>query len=311
MTPAGTLAGQGPIAPPKGASPLWEAALAATPPDLAHSVGGTGVSPPARAFPLGRPDPATFAPVPGMGGASSPQLPAPAISPTRALLYSTMLPGLGQRRLERNRAFVFMAVELIGWGVLWERHRTGHDFRARYRDLAWFVARRGTSELRMDGDFEYYEALGKYRSSGAFDSDPYMGGIQPETDTTTFNGDLWALANDIFLVPGEQGIPGPGSPEYAQAMEYYVNRSIGPDFYWDWNGDDVNREEYDGLIRRSDAALRQVTTVVGVILANHLVAAFDAFLTARLRAAGADTEVRMFAAPEAHGRWWLGGVVFP
>ena len=301
LTFAGYLSGQSPLASRKAPSAVWEAALASKLPDSTPREGGLSGS---STFPWSGGDPAVFA------RATAPQLPA-AISPTRALLYSGLLPGWGQRQLEKSRWLGFVAVELIGWGLLWERQRTGHDFRLRYRDLAWFVARRGTPGERMDGDFEYYEALGKYRASGAFDADPYMGGVQPETDTTTYNGALWSLANEIYLVPGEAGIPGPGSSEYEQAMEYYANRSIGPDFHWNWNGDDVNRTEYDRLIRKSDAALRQVTTVVGVILANHLAAAFDAFITARLRGADSTAELRLFAAPETRGRWWLGGQLLP
>ncbi len=286
LTVAAGLSGQGPLASPNAPSAVWEAVLGSKLPD---------------SMPGER----------GLAQAAAVQLPPASISPTRALLYSGVLPGWGQRRLEKRRWLGFVAVELIGWGLLWERQRTGHDFRMRYHDLAWFVARRGTPGERVDGDFEYYEALGKYRASGAFDADPYMGGVQPETDTTTYNGALWSLANEIFLVPGERGVPGPGSSEYEQAMEYYASRSIGPDFYWNWNGDDVNRAEYDRLIQRSDAALRQVTTVVGVILANHLVAAFDAFITARLRRANSTAELRLFAAPATRGRWWLGGHLFP
>ena len=247
----------------------------------------------------------------GSNAAGTIQPASAAISPARALLYSGVLPGWGQRRLNKVRWLGFMAVELVGWGFLWERRRTGHDFRTRYRDLAWFVARRGTLGERKDGDFEYYESLGKYRASGAFDADPYMGGVQPETDTTTYNGALWSLANEIYLVPGDQGVPGPGSSEYEQAMEYYIDRSVTPEYQWDWNGDDVNRAEYDSLIRRSDAALRRATTIVGVILANHLAAAFDAFITARLRAANSTAEVRLIAVPERYGRWWVGGQLIP
>ncbi len=243
--------------------------------------------------------------------APAPQFAPPPISPTRAFLYSGVLPGWGQQRLSKRRWLGFLAVELAGWAFLWERRRTGHDFRTRYRDLAWFVARRGTLGDRMDGDFEYYEALGKYRASGAFDKDPYLGGIQPETDTTTYNGALWSLARDIYLVSGSGGTPGPGSSEYDHAKEYYASRSIASEFQWDWNGDEESRAEYVGLIGRSDAALRQVTTLVGVILANHLAAAFDAFVTARLRVVDATAELRLVAVPEARGRWWLGGRLLP
>lgn len=307
------VASQSPMEVRRLPSPVWEAALTGSFPDWLPG-GERSVASPAVRWARG-----------GLGGAVGPGANPPfgqdailtgqaapeTISPTRALLYSGVLPGWGQRRLDRGRWWGFLAVEVVGWGLLFDRQRTGRDFRTRYRDLAWFVARRGTLGERMDGDFEYYEALGKYRASGAFDADPYMGGVQPETDTTTFNGAIWSLANEIFLVPGEQGPLGPGSPEYEHAMEYYASRSIGPEFQWDWDGDEVSRAEYDRLIRRSDATLRQVTTVVGVILANHLAAAFDAFITARLRTVDSTAEFRLVAVPEGHGRWWVGGQLFP
>ncbi len=309
--PAG-LSGQSPFEAPKSPSPVWEAVLANTLPAWPPGEGRTSAWP--AVFPEGDGLQGAIGPggraLSGRGFAA--MQPAPEmISPTRALLYSGVLPGLGQQRLDKIRWLGFMAVELAGWAFLWERRRTGHDFRTRYRDLAWFVARRGTLGERMDGDFEYYEALGKYRASGAFDADPYVGGVQPETDTTTFNGALWSLAREIYLVPGEEGTPGPGSSEYEQAMVYYADRSIGSEFQWDWNSDETSRAEYDRLIRRSDAALRQVTTIVGVILANHLAAAFDAFITARLRAVDSAAEVRLVAFPEARGRWRVGAQLRP
>lgn len=306
------LAGQSPIEV-QPSSQVWDAALAGSlpdwPPGGAPSA-ATAVLPWAASRVRAAAGPGASR-LRGEDAVLTGQVVPETISATRALLYSGVLPGWGQRRLDRGRWWGFLAVEIVGWGLLFDRQRTGHDFRTRYRDLAWFVARRGTLGERMDGDFEYYEALGKYRASGAFDADPYMGGVQPETDTTTFNGAIWSLANEIFLVPGEQGPLGPGSPEYEHAMEYYGSRSIGPEFQWDWNGDEVSRAEYDRLIQRSDAALRQVTTVVGVILANHLAAAFDAFITARLRTVDSTAEFRLVAVPEGHGRWWVGGQLLP
>ena len=308
------LSGQGPLEARNSTSGVWEKVLANTPSDWPPDGSRSGATP--AALPAGSGLHGAFgpaaSPLHGRGALLTGQQLAPAtISPTRALLYSGALPGWGQQRLNKIRWLGFMAVELAGWAFLWERRRTGHEFRTRYRDLAWFVARRGTLGERMDGDFEYYEALGQYQASGAFDEDPYVGGVQPETDTTTFNGALWSLAREIFLVPGEQGTPGPGSSEYDQAMEYYASRSIGPEFQWDWNGDEVSRAEYDRLIRRSDAALRRVTTLVGVILANHLAAAFDAFITARLHTVDSAARFRLVVVPEARGRWWVGGQLLP
>ena len=311
-SPTGLLS-QSPIEVKESPSTIWEVALRSTLPDWPPGGGRRATTPAvpwAGSGLRGAVGPGPYPPH-GRGAILTGQIAPETISPTRALLYSGVLPGWGQRRLDKARWWGFLAVEVVGWGFLFERQRTGHDFRTRYRDLAWFVARRGTLGERMDGDFEYYEALGEYRASGAFDADPYMGGVQPETDITTFNGAIWSLANEIFLAPGPEGTPGPGSSEYDQAMEYYAGRSIGPGFQWDWNDDEVSRAEYDRLIRRSDAALRRVTTVVGVILANHLAAAFDAFITARLRAVDSTVEFRLVAFPEARGRWWMGGQLIP
>ena len=204
-----------------------------------------------------------------------------------------------------------MALELASWGYLWDRRRNGSELRSRYRDLAWFVARRGTPGERVDGGFEYYESLTQFNSSGAFDFDLFRGGIQPETDPETFNGSIWALAAEIFLVMEDDKVPGPGSTQYQQAIEYYRERTVKPDFRWDWGEDVENRTEYTNLIRQSDEALRRSTTMVGVILANHFLAAFDAFITARLRAAAADTSLDLYAFSDGFGQWWLAGRISP
>lgn len=236
---------------------------------------------------------------------------ARAVSPAEAFLASGVLPGWGQRRLGQRRWLAFVALELASWGYLWDRRRTGSEVRGRYRDLAWFVARRGTPGERMDAGFEYYESLTKFNSSGAFDSDLFRGGIQPETDPETFNGSIWGLAAEIFLVMDDDRIPGPGSSEYQQAIEYYRERTVTPDFRWDWGEDVENRMEYTSLIQQSDEALRRSTTLVGVILANHLLAAFDAFITARLRSAAADASLDLYAFSDGVGQWWLAGQVSP
>jgi hypothetical protein len=141
-----------------------------------------------------------------------------------------------------------------------------------------------SSGHRVDGDFEYYEAMTKHRSSGAYDLDPSVTGVQPETDPETFNGSIWALANEIFFP--EDGSPpmGETSDLYIRALNYYLSRAYAPHFAWNWGENDLHQLEFRDLIRSSDENLRRSTTMIGVILANHLLSSVDAFISARLRA---------------------------
>ena len=73
----------------------------------------------------------------------------------------------------------------------------------------------------------------------------------------------------------------PSDPAYEAAVAYYRERAWGPGFLWDWTGTGSAMTEYAGLIEASDERARQATHVLGGIIANHLVAAVDAFLSAR------------------------------
>jgi hypothetical protein len=164
--------------------------------------------------------------------------------------------------------------------------REGHDLQDRYRDLAWLVARRISTGPRTEAGWDYYEALTKFQSSGAYDSDPLTPGVQPEENPSTFNGSLWALARDIYL-PGEPGTPiDEGSVPYQRAYTYYLSRAYSPEFAWDWGTNSLLQEEYASIIREADEALRSSTGMIGVILGNHLLSAVDALVSGRLGIAG-------------------------
>lgn len=126
-------------------------------------------------------------------------------SPGRAALFSAILPGSGQWTQGKNRWAAYAATELWAWVVFFDRRGEGKAIQRRYRDLAWDVARRVSSGPRTEGSWEYYEALTKYRSSGAYDSDPTLEGIQPEENPETFNGSVWGLAQDIFFPESQEG----------------------------------------------------------------------------------------------------------
>jgi len=203
--------------------------------------------------------------------------------PGKAFLFSAVIPGTGQWLLGQDRWPAYLAVELWAWIEFLDWRREGHSLQTQYKDLAWLVARRISTGPRTDAGWEYYEALTHFQSSGAYDSDPLRSGVQPEADPTTFNGSIWALAQEIYLP--ENPVP-EGSEPYDRAFDYYLSRAYAPGLAWDWSNNTLHQEEYTGLIKEADEALRSSTGMIGVILANHLLSAVDALVSGRLGVAG-------------------------
>lgn len=211
-----------------------------------------------------------------VGGIEAPR--GPFGNPLGSAALSALVPGAGQLlALDQRRGWAYLALEALGWVVYADRRSAGGRFRDRYRDLAWEAARLGDGP-RVDGDFEFYERMASWGSSGRFDADPDVPGLQPEPDPSTFNGSVWQRARGIYSVgPGQ----GPTDPAYQAAVDYYSSRAYTDDFRWDWAGDAEALERYDGLIRESDERFRQATVVFGAVMANHLVSAVDAYVAAR------------------------------
>jgi hypothetical protein len=159
---------------------------------------------------------------------------------------SLVLPGSGQLLLGRRRWAIYAAVEALAWLVHLDRRREGEHLRGTYRDLAWTVARSASPEPRRDGNWEYYERLEHWITSGRFDADPGRAGVQPETDAQTFNGSVWALARDLFVPGGEEG-----TPAYARALDYYEGRAYPAALEWDWRGAEDDLELYRGCAPRA------------------------------------------------------------
>ncbi|MGW8266950.1 MAG: hypothetical protein ACWGSQ_11310 [Longimicrobiales bacterium] len=203
-------------------------------------------------------------------------------TPGRAFLLSAAIPGLGQKKLGQNRWVGYVAVELWAWIQYFGKRREGRALQKRYKDLAWFVARRVSVGPRVDGDFEYYEAMTQYGASGAYDTRPEELGVQPEEDPETFNGSVWALAREIFFLDDPGGPSDPGSDHYQKALRYYMSRAYEPPQAWNWTDNVLQQAEFSELIRLSDENLRRGTTMVGVIIANHLLSSVDALVTGRL-----------------------------
>lgn len=197
----------------------------------------------------------------------------------RVAFYSLVLPGAGQFVRSQRRWLVYAAVEGVGWYLHLDRRSAGRDLRTAYRDLAWDVARTRTGPRVVD-DFEYYERMGAWTSSGAWDADATTAGIQPETDAATYNGAIWVRATEIFF--GSDPDVGPGDPAWEAALTYYAERAYPPELLWDWSGTGDAAGRFRSLVRESDDQLREATVILGVIVANHVLSAADAFVSARL-----------------------------
>ena len=228
-----------------------------------------------------------------------------ASQPAAVFLYSLVVPGSGQVVLGQRRWALYLAAEAVALGFLFNRRSEGRKTRDDYRDLAWSSARTVTPP-RVDPGFEYYEKLSKWERSGAFDADPARAGFQPETDSDTYNGSVWALAVNIYLPPSQ--IPPEEDPRYQGALAYYRERANPAELAWDWEADPGAHELYRGLIERSDEAFRKATLAGAFVLANHVLGATDAFVSARLRSATAgQVSGRLWVGPPArNGRWHMG-----
>jgi len=227
----------------------------------------------------------------------------PSLAPT---FLSLALPGVGQHVLGQKRKWAYAALEVVGWAVFLERRSAGRDYRERYRDYAWEYGRIHSGP-RVDGDFEYYETLSKWAASGAFDADAGLAGIQPETDVATYNGSIWSLARQIYI-PGGGPVP-ETDPTYQSALAYYALRAYGPQFLWDWSTVPEGKDQLVSMIEATDDRFRQATTAIGAVIANHIIAAGDAFLSSR----GRTLPARLTVIPSglAYGPGWQAVVSIP
>jgi hypothetical protein len=198
--------------------------------------------------------------------------------PVVPAVLSAVVPGSGQLTLGQRRGWLYLGLELVAWLGYADRRGAAAAFRDRYRDVAWEHARRQEGP-RQGGGFEYYETLTQWTRSGAFDGDAAVQDLQPETDPATFNGSIWERARGLFMSSGSGG--GPSDPGYEAAVQYYRERAYDERFLWDWSDDPDARRRFVSLIDASDVRARQATTVLGLVIANHLIAAADGFLSAR------------------------------
>jgi hypothetical protein len=198
-----------------------------------------------------------------------------------SILASAAVPGTGQMMLRQQRFIPYLAVEALFWTRYVSHVRDGRHHRNFYREIAANVARAPFTPNPANGDFAYYERMESFAESGAFDA--VEGGLlDPEPDTTTFNGAMWLLArrtywNDIEAPPSRDSV------EWRLAEAFYRGRAVSAEFRWSWTNAPLQHEEFRRTIRQSNEAFRSSLQDLGFIIANHVLSTIDAYASVRLR----------------------------
>lgn len=220
-------------------------------------------------------------------------------------LASLLVPGAGQLIGGQPRGVIYLALEawLISRAIAFDRR--GDEQSARYRQLAFDVARRPFGQVRVDGPFEYYETMEKFVESGAFDADPGPA-FMPEGDSTTFNGSVWDLARRTFFA-NPDSLPDPASAPYQAALAFYQARAVGGQFRWSWRGARLEQDVFRDAIRSSDDAFRSRTNFLGALVLNHLASAIDALISVRNgRRRAAIPQLEFRSDPDGMSLVWTG-----
>jgi hypothetical protein len=199
-----------------------------------------------------------------------------------ATAASALVPGAGQALLGSRRAIAYAVAEGIGWIVYTRQTRDGDRQRALYRSLSRTVARAQFVPDGPTGDWDYYERMEKFVASGAYDA-VAGGDVDPELDPTTYNGSIWLLARQTYWRDPNTA-PGTQSPEYQSALQFYERRAVPAALQWSWAGAAEGFQRYRRSIAASNNSFRQAEQTAGLVIANHILSAVDAYVSLRLRA---------------------------
>ena len=206
-------------------------------------------------------------------------------------LASLLVPGSGQLLAGQDRGAMYLAAEAYLLSRYLQLDHQAMSDQRRYQNLAYDVARRQFMPMRRDTIFEYYEQMERFTESGSYDADPGPA-FEPERNPGTYNGSVWLLARRTYWQDPNVW-PDPTSIEYLNAVRFYQTRAVGPNFLWSWTNHSLEHAVFRDYIKRSDTAFRRAQNQVGLLLANHVVSAVDALISARMTAvAGRRAEMR-------------------
>ncbi len=215
-------------------------------------------------------------------GTDGPTVVRPA--PWWAPAASAVIPGSGQFVLRQQRSVAYLVAEAYLVLQAVASQREADRDRQRFRSIAADVARKPFGGNRPVGSWDYYEFMEKRDASGVYDRIP-GGAIDPETDTSTYNGWRWLTARETFWRnPNVQ--PALGSEEYARALNYYVTHAYTDEFRWSWRDAQLQKDVYIQTIASFNRSNQRATSIVGLIGANHLASLVDAYISIRIRRYG-------------------------
>jgi hypothetical protein len=170
-------------------------------------------------------------------------------STSKAVLYSFLLPGLGQYYLgERNRAWTFFLTEGAIWTSFAVFQAQGHIRRDGYQDYALAFA--GISGGGHSDDF--------YREIGDFDSSEEY---------------------ELFIKSDGRSFTYPNS-DYATIEEYFINNRFSDYEPWSWKSTE-DREHYYSLRWGSRLAFRRSLYSLAAALGNRIFSAVYALRSSR------------------------------
>jgi hypothetical protein len=196
-------------------------------------------------------------------------------------LSSALVPGTGQAVLGQNRFIAYLAFEAYAVLGYFSQRNEAIRGRDQYRAQARDVARALFPGSRPVGPWSYYESMEHYLESGVFNRFP-GGEFTPESDESTFNGDMWRLARETYW-RDPVVTPDKNSQEYRNAIGFYITRAVTPEFRWTWRNAQLEQDLYRRTILNTNQAYRDANLQLGFLIANHLLSAVDAFVTIRLR----------------------------
>ncbi len=216
------------------------------------------------------------------------------INPALQVVLGFLVPGLPQYLDGQWRSYGYFALEGVSIASLVVLNSQGNLRQERYLHFAWLVRsnyvypglRNNPEEITdpsLHGYGEYYEDLTKWPSSGDYDDDPSLEGVQPESDPRTYNGHQWEIAKINNYSGTDGGLAVPENPqEEINALEAYKQKVYPSEYNWDWTGLEREKQRYHDLFDKSEDALRRRSTFITILLANHLVSGLDVLIQNRI-----------------------------
>ncbi|HET6349171.1 MAG TPA: hypothetical protein VFH88_08820 [Candidatus Krumholzibacteria bacterium] len=197
------------------------------------------------------------------------------ISPAKAVLYSLLLPGLGDYQLgNRSRAVGFFIAEGAIWTAYGVMKVQGHQREDDYQQLAVQFA--GVSRTGHSDDF--YAKLREYASSDAYAADVKLDGRAALSDNGKYLDRIGADALD----------------------RYFVENRLADYEPWQWTSHE-RQLQYSEMRSSSKTSYRRANYMLAAAAANRVVSAVVAYAAARGANRSQTMGYQMNFAPSEHG----------